>query len=306
MSTGLRRLNKLAAVAERAKLDPTYAHDRGFVTRELVLATLPHRSPRRDASGALPPEWSRTNGNYTLSIRPGYQTNPATGAREPVGYPFGTIPRLILLWMNTEVVRSRSRTLRLGRTLRDFMLSVGLSPATGGGRRSDATRLKDQMNRLFRSTVSFEYSTESVTSYSNLLIADRATIFWSPKHADQTTLWESEVVLSQRFYEALLSAPVPVVTEAIRALKNSPLALDLYVWASYMTFRATKQRRGYSVSWRKLSRQFGADYSDERNFQRAARKHLRRIGLVFPALQLRYCHGGIELRPGLPAVPPRR
>ena len=182
------------------------------------------------------------------------------------------------------------------------MKSIGLDARTGGGRRSDAARLRDQMNRLFRATISFEYSDESVTSFSNLLIADNATIFWTPTAEDQPALWESRVELSERFYDALLRAPIPAAPEAIRQLKSSPLALDLYIWSSYMTYRASRRDRPFQVSWKQLQRQFGSAYSDSRDFQKRARRHLEKIRLVYPGLRLRYGHGYLEIRPGRTAV----
>src|SRR6266849_3533788 len=65
--------------------------DLAFAARQLVQATLPHSNPRGE-----PPVWSRRNGNYTLRIRPGYKTDRKTGEEMCVGYPYGTVPRLLL------------------------------------------------------------------------------------------------------------------------------------------------------------------------------------------------------------------
>jgi len=225
---------------------------------------------------------------------------------ECVGYPCGTIPRLLLLFLNTEVVRKKKRNISLGGDLRTFMRKIGLNPETGGGKRGDAARLKDQMNRLFRSTISFDYSDHSRESFVNLRIADAATIFWAPHSQDQPALWESEVKLSEPFYNALKNNPVPVVPEAIAALKSSALALDLYVWASWMSYRAQQQGRGFTVAWRTLLTQFGSGHSTAKNFKRDAKKFLRRIELVYPELRIRYGRGFLIIdSSSRPAVPTR-
>jgi hypothetical protein len=82
------------------------ATDMAFSARELVQATLPHQTPRGN-----PPEWYRINGNYTLSIRPGYKTDPKSGMRQCIGYPYGNVPRLLLFWITTEALRTGSRRL---------------------------------------------------------------------------------------------------------------------------------------------------------------------------------------------------
>ena len=275
--------------------------DLAFITRELVLATLPHRQPNL-VGGRPPPVWSRSNGHYTLSIQPGYTRN-AKGHMECVGYPCGTIPRLLLLFLNTEVVRKKERVISLGKDLRTFMRKIGLSHGTGGGRRGDAARLKVQMNRLFRSTISFDYSDRTRNSFVNLRIADTATIFWAPHSENQPSLWESEVRLSEPFYDALKNNPVPIVPDAIAALKSSALALDLYVWASWMSYRAQQGRRGFTVSWKALLAQFGSGHGSSKNFKRDAKRFLRRIELVYPELRIGYGRGFLIIEPdSKPAV----
>src|SRR4051812_46495442 len=78
--------------------------DLAYMARDLVQATLPHAEPK-----GSPPEWCRHNGGLTLAIRPGFKTDRATGKRVSTGYPYGTIPRLLLLWITTEARRTGSR-----------------------------------------------------------------------------------------------------------------------------------------------------------------------------------------------------
>ena len=59
--------------------------------------------------------------------------------------PFGNLPRLLLAWLCTEAVRTRSRVLILGSSLSDFMDKLGMAPV-GGAR----TRLRNQMNPAVR------------------------------------------------------------------------------------------------------------------------------------------------------------
>ena len=159
-SPKLRKLRKLAVPLTRAqeklldtateiRLDPG-KFETAFMARELVQCTLPHANP-----GNVP-VWKRRNGNFTLGIVPG--VNIETG--KSYGYPYGTIPRLLLFWMNTEAVKTKSRRLELGHNLSDFIRAVGPDPNTGGGVRSDARRLRNQMERLFRTIISFQVDIE--------------------------------------------------------------------------------------------------------------------------------------------------
>jgi Plasmid encoded RepA protein len=51
--------------------------------------------------------------------------------------------------------------------------------------------------------------------------------------------------------------PVPVDMRALKALKRSPLALDLYAWLSYEAYRAHRNAKPRFVGWDKLHEQFG-------------------------------------------------
>ena len=57
--------------------------------------------------------------------------------------PYGNLPRLLMAWVSTEAVRTRSRELVLGRSLSEFMRKVGIFDEGGALRR----RLRTQMDR---------------------------------------------------------------------------------------------------------------------------------------------------------------
>lgn len=267
-----------------------------FIARQLVQATLPHSNPI-----GSPPEWYRTNGHFTLSIRPGYATNPKTGERYCIGYPYGTIPRLLLFWVNTEIVRTRDRHIELGPTLASFMRELGLDPSRGG-KRSDAYRLRDQMQRLFRSQISFDESTENGQRWLDMQIAPAAEFWWDVKNPEQKGLWNSWIEVGEKFYQAVLASPVPVDMRALRALRKSPLALDLYSWAVHRAYGVYKRGVSQRITWPQLEAQLGGNYADPKDFKRKAKQALRKIVAVYPVLRLEDMDGGFILHPSRPAI----
>jgi hypothetical protein len=50
-------------------------------------------------------------------------------AGEFVGVPFGSRARLILLYLQTQALRSRSREVELGRSMREWLRRMGIAPA---------------------------------------------------------------------------------------------------------------------------------------------------------------------------------
>ena len=219
------------------------------------------------------------NGNLTLVIaRATYDAK--TG--KPVGYPCGTIPRLLLFWLTAEAVRTQNRRIELGSSLASFMREIGLHPRSGTGR-GDAFRLRNQMTRLFGASISFQQTGEHVNRWLDMKIAPEGELWWDPKRPDQTTLWGSWVLLGEQFFSPITASPVPLDPRALRALKQSPLALDLYAWATYKAFVVNRKGVAEYVSWTGLQQQLGADYGRANNFRQKTQAVLRKIQAVYPA-----------------------
>lgn len=51
------------------------------------------------------------------------------------------------------------------------------------------------------------------------------------------------------FYAAITAAPAPVDMRDLRALKRSPLALNLYAWLVHTAFTASRKREARVVPW---------------------------------------------------------
>ena len=294
-----RARSKLLDAVVEIGLDRPTEQDAAYMARELVQCTLPHRNPGDDK-----PVWSRQNGNLFLILQQGYDR---TG--KPYGYPFGSIPRLLLFWITTEAVRTQSRRLELGRSLAVFMHELGLDPSRGGVR-SDARRLREQMERLFRAKISFERHVErdgfSGKRWLDMQVAPDGELWWDERTPDHPTLWGSWIELGDKFFQAITAAPVPVDVRALKALKSSPLALDLYAWLCHEAYRAHQSKQGRFVAWTLLMQQLGTQYSDPKDFGKYARVALRKVQAVYPALKLGTLRAGVQIDPkSFPAIQPK-
>lgn len=282
---------KLISIAGDIRLDPDKTES-AFMARQLVQATLPHKNPGDK------PAWSRKNGNLTLTIRPGWNRKKD----KTVGYPYGTLPRLLLFWLITEAIRTNSPRIELGNSLAHFMEKLGLDTSRGG-KRSDAKRLKEQMIRLFRATISFDHSSnDGRDSWIDMQVAPKGMLCWDERYPDREALWESCIQLGEDFFNAIKSSPVPVDMRALKALKRSPLALDLYAWATYTAYQTQQTGRERSLSWEQMHEQFGAEYSTVKNFSNKAWNALLKVQLVYPNLKIRRIPGGIKVLPSKPSI----
>jgi len=261
----------------------------GFIAKFLVQTTLPHRRQ-------LGSHYTRTDGRFTLRI------TDVGGA----GLPYGSYPRLILIWMTSEAIRTASRELELGVSLSRFMAELGLHAT--GGHWGTIPRFRDQMQRLIGAAISmrWEGGTEGqhVTAGENLLLADRFQLWWTPQILPAASRATSSITLAANFFEQLIAAPVPLDLRAVRALKQSPLALDLYAWA---TRRVSYLERPTLISWEALRRSFGAGYADTPQgrvkFRARVLDALVRVCRVYSALRLEIGDGGVLLLPCAPHIP---
>ena len=261
--------------------------DRGFLGRTMALCSLPRSNPGNRL------QYKRVNGPFTLYMIAG-------GGNK---LPFGTNPRLILAWVCTEAVRSGSRDLVLGRSLSEFMRKLGIASTNG---RTQA-RLRNQMKRLFNCSVQLTYTTAGRETTASALVAELTDFWWNPKQSDQTGLWESKVRLSEAFFNEIVSHPVPLDLTTLKALKRSPLGLDLYLWLTYRIFALTTPQR---LTWKQVYRQFGAhpDKASDRFTVHAFRykvlRELKKIKLAWPGLNYATPPGLLILHPSVPHISP--
>ena len=280
---------KLISIGGEIRLDPNKAES-AFMARQLVQATLPHKNP-----GNVP-AWSRKNGDLTLTLRPGWDEKK----EKLIGYPYGTIPRLLLFWITTEAIRTKNPRIELGNSLAKFMEELGLDPYQGG-KRSDVKRLQDQMRRLFQSTISFTQYTKG-QAWLNMQVAPKGMLWWDEKKPTQSTLFENWIHLGEDFFKAITSSPVPVDMRALKALKRSPLALDFYAWATYTAYQTQQFGQSRSISWEQLHEQFGSEYKKLDEFARKAWGALSKVQSVYPALNVERVRGGIVVLPSTPSI----
>ena len=261
----------------------------GFMSRLLALCNLPRTNPGSRH------QYKRVNGPHKLVM--------VAGADNKL--PYGTLPRLLLAWVCTEAVRTHRRELVLGRSLAEFMRKLGVLSSDSGGATGVRTRLRNQMDRLFAAQVSLIYEDEQQKVRISSLVADRAEFWWNSKRPSEPLLWESKIELGEKFFHEIITHPIPLDMHILKALKRSPLGLDLYLWLTYRTFVL---RGPLPLNWRQLYRQFGADpdKSSEKvtvqNFRRKVLRELKKIKIAWPGLQYRTAKGQLILLPSTSRV----
>jgi len=135
----------------------------------------------------------------------------------------------------------------------------------------------------------------------NMQVAPVGELSWNPRAPEQGVLWGSWIELGDKFFQAITAFPVPVNMRVWQACKKSPLALDLYAWA---TWRVFKLETSAFIPWDGIMQQMCAAYKNPKEFARKAKAAFGKIRAAYPGLKLTYAKGGMVLHPSLTAIAP--
>ncbi|HLN30696.1 MAG TPA: replication protein RepA [Gemmataceae bacterium] len=254
---------------------------------------IPYRNP-----GDSVREWDRKQGHASLRIEAGSVIDPETGNFVHVGLPYGEKPRLVLIHMATEAVRTGSPVVDVEESMTAFARSLGLE--TNG---QQLKSLKDQLARLAASTVRMGTVEEGRAVQVNTQFVS-AFDLWFPRQADQRVLWPSTVRLSEEYFQSLGQHAVPLDHRAVAALASSSMALDIYAWLAQRLHRVPTGKPQF-IAWDSMHEQFGQGFARIRDFRRKFLQTLHQVGSAYPAAKLSTDDGGLTLSHSPPPVAPR-
>jgi transposase len=225
-----------------------------YYTPILIQCTLPHSDPKTR-------DWKKTNGDFTLIISSGVDHNLV-----PYGIPYGSFPRLVLAYIITRVIQTGERRIALSSHFSSFLEELGYTGNHKGNSKA-GKRIRDQLLRLLLASIRFEgrAGTDEQGHMAGVKIdvAPKYSLWWDFKNPEQGSLWGSYIEISEEFRQSILRTPVPLRTDILKAVKKSPLALDVYMWVSYrlFTMRATGQE-SISLGYGRLQEQFGTGIAE--------------------------------------------
>lgn len=256
--------------------DATQSGQLGFMTRVLVIATLPHSKPAAN-------EFTRKNGDYTLSMV----------APSEYGLPYGVIPRLLALWLSSEAVKNREPLVHLGSSQSEFMRAIGLEPRTG--KRGNMDTFRKQTISLLSTQFTAFYKAHTATHQglriTNRSIASDSLLWWAAKQPGKFDAW---IELDDKFYAEILQGSIPLDLRAIAKLRDSSLALDIYTW---LTYRFSTLRQPTKIPWELLQAQFGTGIQRRDRFTSWFKTQMQQVLEVYPAAHAVPGKSGLVLYP---------
>ncbi len=259
----------------------------GFLYSGWAQAALPHKRLPDDTP------WQVTTERVTLIVQPGLRAVPE-GEPVSVGVPYGSRARLILLYLQSEALRTNSREIELGGSLHAWLRRLDI-PIGGKSMRD----VRDQAERLSRCRMTFTIRQGSRTGLVNQNLLD-TSMFVEDDNA-QGCLFIETATLSELFFQQLKAYPVPIEETAVRQIANNSMALDVYCWLAYRLHVLTEPT---PISWRALHQQFGRGVKRLDHFKDQFKETLALALAVYPDAEVEVHERGVTLRPSRPPVAP--
>jgi len=255
--------------------------EKGFYPSIFAQASLPYRNPGKGIN-----VYQKSNGNVTINICQGYDDFSV-----PLGYPYGALPRLIILYLATEAIRTKSREISLGYNITDFLNRLNRSSDTRSRR-----RLIEQARRLFTCSFHFMGKSGGYVFGQNLNLIEQYSLWIGDGKNDLTPdLFAAKVQLNNEFFkEFTANNCFPINIEQIKGISESALAIDLYMW---LVRRLYILKSPVNIEWCLLYTQFGMQYRRQRKFIEILRIEISRIKSIWPELSLDVSQNGITLKP---------
>ena len=266
----------LILAEEESRLGITHA---GF-----AMTSLPHKRIED-------PLWRREGNKTTLLIESGRDRQGGL-----TGVPYGSIARLILLYLQTEATRTNNPEVELGRSMKSWMGRMSL---TSGGKTYQLVTEQARRISACRLTFFTERESGAETRHNGAFVQDAITFTNVVEDDQQQSLWQDKVRLDPGFWRSLREHPVPVREEAIRAIGTRSLAIDVYIWLAYRLHSLNKPT---PVSWAAIHSQFGAGFRLVRQIKPTFTEALNLALAVYPEAHVATQPTGIILYPSPPAV----
>ena len=175
--------------------------------------------PRSRPEGRV---FERSYRNGSICLEAGKLWDGVKWLEQPL--PAGPKPRLALMHINNQAVKTRSRYIDVDNSCAAFLRRLGLNDEGG----STYRLFKREMQALAacRMTLGFTEGDKNITLDTKPIT--RFEAWFAAANDDNATLWPGYLELGQEYFESLQKHAVPLDSRAVGALAHSAMALDAY------------------------------------------------------------------------------
>lgn len=287
---------KTRLIESSTEIRDTPPEDIAYQHSVLCQTSLPYRStPER--------RWQAQNGKVMLLVQAGEAFDPTKRQWIELPLPFGPKARLILMYLNSEAIRTQSPVIDVEDSMTAFLRQLQNGRDPNG---DEIQKFKQQLASLARAKISMAAADHDLagdairTPHGDLPIVKFIEL-WFPKNPNQRVLWPGTLELTTDYFNDLVKHAVPLDQRAVAALSHSAMALDIYAWLAQRLHRVAPSKP-YPLAWTTLHQQFGHGYKQIRQFRSAFLKTLKDVQSQYPDAKLAADGKGLILQNSPPPI----
>lgn len=242
--------------------------------------------------------------NWALQIESGHFRNHEGLIRQPI--PYGGMARLLIATLTTEAIRFGSAEVSLCRSQSEFLRRSGLATYKTNQTHGDVHRsMMQQLLAISTCVLSYRFQRAIPNEGSRQVHVWSKPISkfvdWGDESVVPRSAWPGTLTFSAEFFDDLANHSVPIDRRALLALKQSPLAIDIYV---FLAQRFYSLKYGpLDIRWESLADQFGYRQDRVFNFRKQFRNQLPRVQLLYKDCEISCDDHFIRLYPSPTPVP---
>lgn len=246
--------------------------------------------------------WQMENGKASLLIRAGMLIDPERpGTFKRCSVPAGSKGRLLMAYVNDYILKHRTRVIPLGESLRKGMSMIGIP--IGG---KNAKEMQREIENLATAEIVLGTWNERGSAHQNQAKVASNISFWSDKSEEQGSFWQSEMIVSAEYYQAIIHGGMaPVYWPALIGLQHNARAMDIH---SFLVYRLrSRLPRPVTLSASVLHGMFGKDFEHTNYFWRRFKSSLLEAHKWYPTARIEISKDrnspGMTLRSSPPLIP---
>lgn len=290
------KFNSLFNAAEKITESDPQSDNIAYIVRLLSWLSLP-KSSLKTPDGRNCTEYLIKNGNTTISLT----------APEKSGIPYGVYPRILRMHIEDTVKKTGDKTINIGNNLHQVFNLLDLKDGLGQ-RREFLKQLVSLAGVTFNLTFIGLDRDRLINLYPSFKPIKNCVVIFDPKNPKGKHFWDGEITITQEYYDLITRnhETVPLDMRAVKALKSSPLALDILTWLN-TRFYSVKEKSN-PIPWQSLQNQFGSNYKQVRDFRRDFMATTQKVVTVCPYFKLDFSpdtanqKGGLVLYPSRPTI----
>jgi hypothetical protein len=246
--------------------------------------------------------WQTDCGRASLVIRAGELVNPAKRNQfKQCIVPAGPKARIINAYINDSILRKRSPTVDLGRSLRQAMDQMDITIC---GTNSEA--LQREIQNFAAAEIILGVWDNDGSAHQEQAKVARYLSFWIEKNPNQKVIWQPELTVSSEYYNALTrrDCMAPFYWPALVALQNDTRAMDIHCFLVYRLRNGLKHP--VSLHQKVLHAMFGRDVKQLDHFWPRFKESLQAARQWYPTARIEVKNDCIILKNSPPLIPYRK